>query len=336
MKRIFLISFALIVAAGAADASEQALFFRFRGIGVDEELIDAVSHLLKGSLEKEGVYAPVPVDELIGYTGCFDPSCAAAIAREEDFEWAVTGSVTRIGSKMIVRVELVEAASGEIRFSTDGSSLTEDDLDTVLKRLARSLSTGRGMESTAEVGMITASEYEEPRRRESYSSKSLDVGFLWPQGDSWAGVERLTAIDLAYQYDTAEFFLLGRSGIRWGGDLDDDGGRGLGFNILDVKIGRYFSRGDFSPFLSAGVGVHWVWVKKRIVEEGDAVYNIYEESDSGTNLALTAGLGFTAFRTYDFQAQFEIEYVYMMEKLEYGGNPRGFLFTFTIKRGRRD
>ncbi len=323
----------MIIAAGAARASEEALYFRFRGIGVDEELIDAVSHLLRGSLDGEGVYAPVPADELVGYTGCSEPSCAAEIAREEGFGWAITGSVTRLGSKLIVRVELVEAASGEVRFTTDGSSLTEDDLDTVLKRLARSLSTGKDMESTAEVGMITASEYEEPRRRESYSSKSIDVGFLWPQNDSWAGVGRLTAIDLAYQYDTEEFFLLGRSGIRWGGDLDDDGGRGFGLDLLDVKIGRYFSRGDFSPFLSTGVGVHWVWLKKRVIEEGSTtVY--YEDSDSGTNLALTAGLGFTAFRTYDFQAQFEIEYVYMMEKLEYGGHPRGLLFTFTIKRGR--
>jgi opacity protein-like surface antigen len=334
MKKILLLSLALIVAANAATASEQALFFRFRGIGVDEELIDAVSHLLRGSLENEGVYVPVQADERVGYTGCSEPSCAAQIAREEGFEWAVTGSITRLGSKMIVRVELVEAVSGEIRFSTDGSSLTEDDLDTVLKRLARSLSTGKDMESTAEVGMITASEYEEARRRESYSSKSLDVGFLWPQNGSWAGVERLTALDLVYQHDTPEFFLLGRSGIRWGGDIDNDGGRGFGLNILDVKIGRYFSRGDFSPFLSTGVGVHWVWVKKQIVEEGGTVY--YEESDSGTNLAMTAGLGITAFRTYDFQAQFEIEYVYMMEKLEYGGHPRGFLFTFTIKRGSRD
>ena len=332
MKRIIIIAVVLLVAAGAADASERALYFRFRGIGVDEELIDAVSHLLKGSLEGEGVYIPVPADELVGYTGCSEPSCAAEIARVEGFPWAVTGSITRLGSKMIVRVELVDAGSGEVRFTTDGSSLTEDDLDTVLKRLARSLSTGRDMESTAEVGMITASEYEEPRRRESYSSKSLDVGFLWPQEDSWGGVGRLTALDLAYQYDTAEFFLLGRSGIRWGGDLDEEGGRGFGVNLLDVKIGRYFSRGDFSPFISTGVGVHWAWVKHRVVEEGGAI--LIEESDSGTNLALTAGLGFTAFRTYDFQAQFEIEYVYMMEKLEYGGNPRGFLFTFTIKRGR--
>ena len=54
MKRIFLIVTALMIAAGAARASEEALFFRFRGIGVDEELIDAVSHLLRGSLEGEG------------------------------------------------------------------------------------------------------------------------------------------------------------------------------------------------------------------------------------------------------------------------------------------
>jgi hypothetical protein len=334
MKKILLISIALIIISGAAAASERALLFRFRGIGVEEELVDAVSHLLSDALESEGVYIPVPAEELVGYTDCFEASCAADIAREEGFVWAVTGSATRLGSKIIVRVEIVDAESGIVHFSADGSSLTEDDLDTVLKRLARAVSTDRDMGSTAEVGLITASEYEGARRRESYSSKSLDVGFLWPQDGSWAGTNRLTAVDLAYQYDTPEFFLLGRSGVRWGGDLDEDGAKGFGVDFLDVKIGRFFSRGDFSPFLSAGVGVHWVWVKKQIVEEGGAVY--YENSDSGTNLALMGGIGFTALRTYDFQAQFEIEYVYMMEKLEYGGHPRGFLFTFTIKRGRRD
>lgn len=333
MRRLLLIYLVLIVTSGAVMASERALFFRFRGIGVDEELVDAVSHLLRGALEGEGVYTPVPVDELIGYTGCFDALCAAEIARDEGFELAVTGSITRLGSKIIVRVELIEADDGAVRFSTDGSALTEDDLDTVLKRLARSLSTGEDMESTAEVGMITALEYEAVRRRESYSSKSLDVGFLWPQGGSWAGVDRLTAIDLAYQYDTPEFFLMGRSGFRWGGDLDEMQGRGFGIDFLDVKIGKYFSRGDFAPFLTGGVGVHYVWVKQRVEEEGGG---IYDQSESGTNLALMAGTGFTAFRTYDFQAQFEIEYIYVIEDFEYGGYPRGFLFTFTIKRGRRD
>ncbi len=334
MKKILPLLMALIIASGAtaygAAASERALVFRFRGIGVGEELVDAVSHLLGGALESEGVYSPVAADELLGYTGCFDASCGADIAREEGFEWAVTGSVTRLGSKIIVRVELVDAGRGTIAFSTDGSSLTEDDLDTVLKRLAKSISTRRDMESTAEVGMITASEYESARRRESFSSKSLNVGFLWPQSGSWAGVDRLTAIDLAYQHDTPEFFLLGRTGIRWGGDLDEMQGRGFGIDFLDAKIGRYFSRGDFAPFVTAGVGVHYVWIKKQTALEGGG---LIEESESGTNLAAMAGMGFTVFRTYDFQAQFELEYVYMIEDFEYGGQPRGFLFTFTIKKG---
>jgi len=333
MKKVLVITFVLIVAAGTAAASERALLFRFRGIGVDEELVDAVSHLLGGSLESEGVYAPVAADELLGYTGCFDASCAADIAREEGFEWAVTGSVTRLGGKIIVRVELVDPESGTVAFSADGSSLTEDDLDTVLKRLAKSISTGGDMESTAEVGMITASENEPARRRESYSAKSLNVGFLWPEGGSWAGIDRLTAIDLAYQHDTPEFFLMGRTGFRWGGDLDEMQGRGFGIEFLDAKIGRYFSRGDFAPFVTGGVGVHYIWIKQRTVLEGGGVV---DESESGTNLAAMAGIGFTAFRTYDFQAQFELEYVYMIEDFMFGGPPRGFLFTFTIRKGRGD
>ncbi|MCK4236998.1 MAG: hypothetical protein KAX38_07745, partial [Candidatus Krumholzibacteria bacterium] len=182
-----------------------------------------------------------------------------------------------------------------------------------------------------EVGMITEQEFEEVRRRESYFSKGLRVGYLWPFS-SMGGAERLLVLDFAYQYDTRDFFLSGRSGLRWGGDLDEDHGRAVDVVLLDAKIGRYFNGGDFSPFVSAGIGIHWVKAEERIeVERG----RFEENEDSGTGLALIAGGGFTAFKTYNFQFQLDIDYFIILEKLDVGGYPKGIIFTFCIRKGQK-
>jgi hypothetical protein len=321
----------LCCASCSVSAAEKALLFRFRSVGIDEELVDAVQVLLHGALEREGIYTPTDAHDVFANVECYDRTCAVELAREADMGHAVIGSLTRLGYKIIVQVDRIDTASGEVGFSAEGASLSEDDLDVVIKRLARSVSTGRRMEETAEVGMITEQEFEEPRRRESFTAKGFRAGLLWPTGGSLGGVNRMVAIDFAYQYDTPDFFLSGRSGLRWGGDLGEDGGRAFDLAILDAKIGSYLSRGDFAPFVSAGIGIHWVTVKERTVGAGGTEVVL---EDSATGLMMVAGGGFTAFRTYNFQFQIDIDFVIMLEKLGVGEYPQGVLFTFCIKRGK--
>lgn len=331
MKRCLIVLLVLLCClSGSLFAAEKLLLFRFRSVGVDEGLVDAVQVLLHGALEREGVYAPIDAYEIFGNVACYDLSCAIPMAREIDMEHALTGSLTRLGYKIIVQVNRVDVAAGEVGFSTEGVALSEDDLDIVLKRLAKSVSMGKGMDETAEVGLITEQETDEARRRESYGSKGLRAGFLWPTGESLGGVDRMIAIDFVYQYDTPDFFLAGRSGIRWGGDLDEDGGSARDLAILDAKIGKYLGRGDFTPFLSGGIGVHWVKATERILETGGRVI---EREDSATGLMLMVGVGMTAFRTYNFQFQIDIDYVIILEKLDVGNNPQGILVTFCVKQG---
>ncbi|UCF05143.1 MAG: hypothetical protein JSV33_14690 [bacterium] len=334
LYRVSLFIVLLLVATGSLSAADRVLLFRFKGVGVDEELIDAVMLVFQGALEQEGKYIPVNAFDVVGYTDCSDVSCTAALAREAGYARAITGTLTRLGYKLIIMVQLVDAGSESIIFSDDGVSLDEEDLDIVLKRLAIGLSEGRKIESTAEIGLITEEEAEEPRRRSSYSSRSLRAGFMWTANGSMGGDIRLIVLDLAYQHDTRDFFLSGRSGIRWGGSMNEDGGSAIDIALLDAKIGRYFSRGDFAPFLSAGVGVHWIRAKERIVEiNGDILVN--DRADSGMGLALIAGGGITVFRTYNFQFQLDAEYIYVLEDLAVGGNPQGFMFTFCIKQSKR-
>lgn len=335
MRKVILIALVLVLASGHVWASEKVLMLRFRGVGVDEELVDAVMLVFQGALEQEGEYLPVGANDMHGGADCYDVSCASSLAREAGYAKAVTGSLTRLGYKLITRVQLVDAAGESVVFSDDGVSTTEEDLDIVLKRLAVAISTGRTMESTAEVGLITDQEFEAPRRRTSYSSKSLRAGFMWPTSGTLGGDIRLIVLDLAYQYDTEDFFLTGCSGFRWGGGIDEEGGRGIDIALLDAKIGKYFSRSDVAPFVSAGLGVHWVKAEQNVSRrEGSAIITVTEE-DSGTGLALFLGGGLSLFRTYDFQFQLNAEFIYILEDLKVGGNPQGFILTFCIKRGKR-
>jgi hypothetical protein len=238
MKQLLVTVIVLVLLSGTASAAEKVLLLRFQGTGADEELITAVTTLFQGALTEEGVYQAVSAAEALGETEYYDQANAAAMAREAGFGKVVTGSLTRLGAKIIVRVQLIKADDGTVVYSDDGVSQTEEDLDVVVARLAKSMSTGKKMEATAEVGLITEKELEQARRRESFSSKSFSVGFMWPTAKSMGGADRLVVLDLAYQYDTSDFFLAGRSGLRWGGDTGTDGGKAFDINFLEVQIGR--------------------------------------------------------------------------------------------------
>ena len=336
MKTLVATLLLFMILSGPVSASEDVILFNFKGIGVDHELIEAVTSIFQGALAEEGRYQPVLASETLGDVECYDLSCAVELAREAGYDNAVTGTITRLGGKIIVRVQLVNVDKQEIGFSDDGVSQSEDDLDVVLSRLAKSLSTGKKMEDTAQVGLITEKEYDEVRRRESYSTKSFNVGFLWPTAGSFGGVDRLITLDLAYHYDTNDFFLTGRSSLRWGGDWRDDGAKAVDVNFLEVKIGRYFSRSDFSPFVNAGIGIHYVKATQRVATaHGTSV----EMDDGGTGPVFLGGVGFTAFRTYNFHFRVDLDYMFMLEKINTGAQsgdgdyPQGVIFTFCVMKG---
>lgn len=328
--------FNLVLIPSSASASEEVLFFRPKGTGVSDELVDAVSIVFRTALDAEGDYISVSSFELLGDVECHDIPCAAELAGRAGLRKAVISSVTRLGSKILVAAQLVESRSGRVAAAADGTALSEEDLDVVIKRMARAISTGRTVEETAELGLITEDESSVPLRRGSFTSQGLRIGFIWPSGDSMGKVDRLTVLDFVYQYESLDYFLAGRSGFRWGGGLDAKGYEAMNVAFLDARVGRYLDRSDFSPFISAGFGLHWIKITQSPMQDDMAD----DKSDSGTGFSLSIGTGFTAMRTYDFQFQMDLDYFIVLEKLgtEYvdPDYPRGIMLTFCIKKGDRE
>jgi hypothetical protein len=323
-KTILLISI-LFLFAGTLQASEKALLFRFKGTGVDEELIDAVNQIFGSDLSQQGKYTTISAVSVVGNVECYSLPCAVDYAGEAGFPKAITGNITRLGGKLILNVQLIDVETEKIVLGVDAVSETEEDLDVVLKRLAKSITSGKSMDNTTEVGLVTESEARPERKRSSFTSKGLRAGFMWPSVDSFGkDSERLTVIDFVVQHDMRDYFLSGRSGLKWGNNS------AFNLTILETKIGRYLSRGDFSPFISGGMGIQYN--RGRIeIENRPGTH-----SASGTGLSLCGGVGLAAFRTYDFQFQIDVDYFIVFTKLEsdgYSGEeyPQGIIFTFCIK-----
>ncbi|MBU8923206.1 MAG: hypothetical protein KOO63_15410 [Bacteroidales bacterium] len=333
MKRTLLAIIIVSLMAMDLAAADRVVTFRFRGTGVGEELIDAAGIIFRSALDHEGRYLAVNYFELLGDVECFESDCAMTLARDAGERYAITGHLTRLGYKIIIGIQLVDAVEGKVIATEDGAADVEEDVDIVLKRLARSISTGKTMGETAELGLITESEFRGDRRRQSFGAKGFRVGFMWPMSDSMGKVGRLMVFDFVYQYDTRDFFLAGRSGFRFGGGLDWDGLDAMDFALLEAKLGKYLSRNDFSPFISAGIGVHWMKLTQNSMDEEV----IFDREDSGSGLSLTVGTGFAAFRTYDFQFQLDLDYFIIFEHIGFEDSssnyPSGVILTFCIKKG---
>jgi len=325
MKKVLIIFLALsFFTAGSAFSAEKVLLFRFKSTGVDEQLLDAADQIFGDALGSEGVFTPVRAHEVIGNVQCHSPECAGGYAEDAGYEKALIGSMTRLGSKVVVSVRMISAGENNVIRRAESSSESVEDLDIVLKRLAKSISTGRSVAESAEVGMISEKETDPERRRTSITSKGLRAGFLWTLDDSYGRAERLTGVDFVVQHDMTDYFLSGKTGYKWGGGA-------WGFTWLQTKIGRYLSRGDFSPFISLGLAIETVSAEYRTTRDGRSI----TEDDRKTGLGVSAGTGFTLFRTYNFQFQLDLDYYILIEEMgpaEQGSKfPQGFMMTFCLK-----
>lgn len=326
MRKLFFTILIILVAVGSVRGAERVLLFRFKGTGLDEELIEACEDIFTYALSKHGAYKAVRAEDEIGDGDCYSATCAVYLSREAGFAKAVTGNIVRLGNKLVVNVQLIDAENDEIELGVEGTSVTEDDLDVVLNRLAKSISEGKGIDDTAEVGMITQQESSDELRRSGFVTKGLRVGFAWPQDDSFGKTDRLTAIDFVVQHDTRDYFISGKTSVKWGRYS------AFNFTFLETKVGRYLNRGDFSPFISAGVGLQYNRAEV-IVPQGQPAPS--DDHVSGTGLSVCGGIGVAVFRTYDFQLQLDLDYFLVFEKLEIEKGvekyPQGVIFTFCLK-----
>ncbi len=323
--------------AAPAEPGGNVVVLPFRSIGLSDTTA-AVSHdLLVGSLGD--LHVPVirlegDVENLpSGAEACNDADCAASIAHEWGAERVVYGSLSRLGGKIIARLNVLVIGEPEPYYRDQLTATSEDDLDTVMRRFAEGIAAGRPNSDRATVESVTQAETQTPARRASRSGLGFRAGFLFPTNNSFGGVDRLTNLQGVYRYELKDFEIESSTmlGFTWGEEQFD-------WTILDLGANRLFSTGDFAPFLGAAVGVHSVTVQRSYPVTVDYGYGPYtynagaRQSETVPTLDLVAGV--LGLRTYDFTTVFEVRYHVVFEKFRDagGGGAQGIMVRIGTSR----
>jgi hypothetical protein len=333
IRALALLGCLAVLATAAATGQTATLILPFRTVGVSDTTATVARDLLADELESRGVSTLGRGEALklpSGPQGCDEVDCATALARERRASQVVFGSLSRLGDKIIVRARALRVGDAAPYYSDQLSALTEEDLDTVMRRVAEGIAAGRANSERATIESVTQTEAEKPRRREGRSGIGLRAGAIFPDGDSYGG-ERLTSLRLVYKFEGSNFLIESTAllGIAWGGGSVE-------WMPLDVFAGRMFGKGDVSGYLGGGLGIRSVRVERETTcsytpcyEEPDCSYPC-EESESATTLSVDVGGGLIAFRTYSYQLVIDLRYHYVFEGFDKvgGKGAHGIALTF--------
>ncbi len=279
----------------------RAVLFDLQSIGVDKTTARVASELLGNELTNLGKLKIVKAEGV-----CASVEEAVERSRGLQGDKAIMGNLSRLGEKIIVFASLIDVRTGEVEFSDQIVSVTVEDLDMVLKRLAVGLVERKKLEETVEVGKIIEEEFEEPRRRRSFLTYGVKAGYMFPILGGYGGHrEKMFTANLLTWYENPSFIAEPLAGVSVSGKSVDIHG--------DISLYKAISRTDFAPYFGGGVGLHYVGCERPTPEHWD---NWVWDHGFG----LSAGGGVMGFRTYDFRILLDVKYsVVWAELLEEHG-----------------
>lgn len=265
----------------------------FQNRGVDDAAVATFQDLLRDEI---GTRLGVSVIDVPG--ACDDIECVRAAAKGTGTQYVVHGSVGRLGSKVVVSVNVVDVQSGASRFSQRMNSNGVEELDVVAARMATAMAADKPVDKTAELGNITQGEAKKPRRRQGRFAGTFAMQGIVPLS-GYADQVGGGGIELGMWFETYDIAIEPKFGVRF-----DMGDPARDYVHLPIEIGVSWlaSRSDISPVLGVGAGMNFVWesVERRsrvgsvLVQE---VENGYD--DFASLFAVFARAGVLLMRTYN-------------------------------------
>lgn len=182
-----------------------------------------------------------------------------------------------------------------------------EDLEVLMKRLAKSVVNVEPIEKSVEVGNVLAAESTEPLRRASRKNVGLSFGYVYPQA-GYENSDRSFIVDGRFDFELQDVAVGIMMGIR----------KGFAMNIYGSYL---LTRTDLCPYIGGAFGFHWV-------SHGDYVgpYNPNRNNMRTDGFEITAHTGLRILHTYNFQLHANLEYIYTLNDY----NDRAIVFTIGI------
>lgn len=275
----------------------------FSANGVDLVFVQTADAMLRLEISKLDSFILIQqklTDNVLSNNDCIktDKECAIKIGNELNADQVLAGNLSALGDKIIVQYFLVDVPTSEDIIIDQITATNVEDLEVVMKRIAKSVSENKSIYQNVEVGQITETETNKSLRRGSNKNFGVSFGYLYPT-NGYDEVDNSLVFDLRYGYELDEIALGLMLGIR----------RGFSMNIY----GQYlFTKTDFCPYLGGALGFHWV------------AHDFFSEKADGFEVSINTGI--RAFRTYTFEILLNFEYIITFNNF----NDKAFVFTIGI------
>ena len=171
-----------------------------------------------------------------------------------------------------------------------------EELETVMKRIAKSVIEIKPANKNVEVGTILESESEESLRRNSNKNVGLSFGYLYPQ-NGYDDDDRSFVANLHLDYELEEYAVGMLLAIR----------KGFAINIYGDYL---FTKTDFCPFIGGAFGFHWISHNNFRNSYYINNVNVSEKEKRSDGFEITANAGMRILHTYNFQILVNLEFIY--------------------------
>jgi len=243
-----------------------------------------------------------------GARPCADVPCAVRAGQQLGADRAVFGSISQLGTDLIVTVTVVDVGRQAVDSSQKITVDRLEDLDAAAERIAAAIVAGSSTEETAQLGNITAAEVAPERRREGLGGLGLRVGGLMPIRDGYADGLPGVLVDVSYWYETAQFAIEPRIGVRF-----DASGQAGSYVDIPIDLGAYYIAGksDLALFVGGGAGLRYLADERyRTYSTGSVIVASHTalNNDSAFGLGAFGRVGALLFRTYSLRVALTVDY----------------------------
>ena len=305
----------LCVIPFTAEAAKYGVL-HLKSVGVPYATTETVASLLANDLINYGhtVLNPEAMDAAVGEVlKCYESECAADAGAVANVEKVIFGSVSTLGEKHIVQVSVVNVTTREVVWAGSLAAKTAEDLDTVVKRLAKAISEGKTAEETIEVELVTAEEEKEPMRRRVFHTIGTTAGMVVPLG-GYAGSSALYNLGWLYWYETPRLVAEVAGYVTFPGNVET--GEALEFCPVEFSLLYMLSKKDNSPYFGGGIGFGGL-----LLDPGEGAYG----------MTLNAGGGLVFMRTYDIRFIVDARYhINFADVPNVDGPHHGFKFSIGL------
>jgi TolB-like protein len=276
--------------------------FPFASKGYDQTVLISAASLLRNELQKQSTYTVVSeqstMEALKGFY-CEKIECATQIGIQLNSKIVVMCDFLNLGQKLIVNFSVIDVVQKKVVLIDNITSMSVEDLDQVMKRIAASVITLQPISKSVEIGNIVESESQAPKVRGSRGFYGISFGYLFPV--------------VGYPDDDRSFTM----DFRAGGEIENfDYGiqlfarEGFGINIFSSLLA---TKTDFCPYIGAGLGFHWIqreeggdyWAYNSSTQTS---YMVKREEKKGDGLELLINSGIRMFHTFKFRITINLSY----------------------------